>query len=93
MYTLNKMTDNCLSSVSRTKTRDKIATLCSTQCSKKGHSGKRRHLIKTSKCFSCLLYKRTDNLGMCKGKIVKTNDTPNASTDVSSYNRRAAEIC
>ena len=29
------MTDNCLSSVSRTKTRYKIATRCSTSCSKK----------------------------------------------------------
>ena len=41
-----KITDICLSSVSRTKTRDKIATRCSTPCSKKKkNSGKRGNLI------------------------------------------------
>ena len=49
IYTQNKITNNCLWAVSHTKTRDKIATLCSTPCSKKGHSGKHRNLMKTSR--------------------------------------------
>ena len=71
-------TDNCLSSVSRTKTRDKIATLCSTPYCKKRHSGKRRNLIKILQTPYFVYYvKRHTTRVFVKEKIVKTYGTLN----------------